>query len=254
MLWCVTTSSCSIKDSRRELSVPNIFISTDPGSAAIIEDVSRISATSPSTATAYIYFDANGGYQYDTAMILRTIVAQLIHQIGSLPTSLVDLHDTYNTNRPSPRVRGEFVVFSVWGNKPSLIEYERVIQHQIDELQHLYLVFDAMDECEDFEQIHQALQIIKKISKANPGNVHLLATSRHLPEIEDCFDNLDAKCVNFETDMVNHDIRQYVRTVFSDDLRLRRWPNPVQQEVETELMAKTQGMYVSTASLNSRTC
>lgn len=209
---------------------------TDPSSAAIIEDIGRISATSPSTAIAYIYFDANGGRRYDTAVILRTIITQLTHQIGSLPTNLVALHRKFDTN----------------DLLPSLADFEKVLLQQFDELQHLYLVFDAMDECEDFEQVHRALQILGKISEASLGNLHLLATSRYLPEIEDCFDYLDATCINFEIDKVNRDIRQYVRTVFSEDRRLSRWPESVQVEAEMELMAGAQGMYVSTAGLSSR--
>lgn len=227
-----------------------IIFNTDSGSAAIIDDISRFPATSPSTAIAYIYFDANGGHTFDTAKILRTIIMQLIHQTGNLPASLVDLHkkcgQTYLLQK---RVYG-----TPQGDKPSLAEFEQVLHDQLDELKHLYLVFDAMDECENFNQIYGALQIIKKISEASPGSVHLLATSRYLPEIEDCFDDLDASCITFEIDRVNHDIRQYVRTVFSDDPRLSRWPNPVQQEAEAELMAKAQGMYVSAVNGNSRTC
>ena len=227
-------------------------IKTDPGSAAIIEDVSRIPATSPSTAIAYIYFDANGGYKYDTTLILRTIITQLIHQVGSLPTSLVDLYAECDTkNGLLPHRRGEYA--ASWENKPILAKFELVLQHLLDGLQQLYLILDALDECEDFEQIHRALQSINKIATASPSDVHLLATSRHLPEMEDCFDELDASCMTFEIDRVNHDIRQYVRTVFSNDPRLSRWPNPMQQEVETELMAKAQGMYVSIVSLSSRT-
>ena len=186
-------------------------------------------------------------------MILRTIISQLIPQLGSLPTSLVDLYEESDTkNDFLPSRRREYAASRE--NKPILAEFERVLQHQLDELQHLYLVFDAMDECEDFEQIHCALQIINKISKVSLGDVHVLATSRYLPEIEDCFNDLDASCIKFEIDKVNHDIRQYIRTAFSDDARLSRWPNAMQQEVETELMAKAQGMYVSTVGLDSRTC
>ena len=230
-----------------------IVVKIDPGSAAIIEDVSRIPAPSPSTAMVYIYFDANGGHKYDTAVILRTIITQLVHQVGSLPTSLVDLYEECDTkNDRLPPRRREYAASRE--SKPILAKFEQVLHHQLDDLQHLYLVFDAMDECEDFEQIQRALQIFKKISKASLGNIHLLATSRYLPEIEDCFDGRDASCINFEIDKVNHDIRQYVRAVFSGDPRLSRWPSPMQREVETELMAKAQGMYVSTISLNSRTC
>lgn len=227
-----------------------MIFNTDSGSAAIIDDISRFPAASPSTAIAYIYFDANGGHTFDTAKILRTIIMQLIYQTGNLPASLVDLHKKCGqTHLLQKRVYG-----TRQGDKPSLAEFEQVLHDQLDELEHLYLVFDAMDECEHFNQIYAALQLIKKISEASPGIVHLLATSRYLPEIEDCFNDLDASCITFEIDEVNHDIRQYIRTVFSDDPRLSRWPNPVQQEAEAELMAKAQGMYVSAVNRNIRAC
>ena len=158
----------------------------------------------------------------------------------TLTVDLVDLYGDYGMEYPPSPCLG--VERPSWNSTPSLEAFEKVFRHQVNELRHLYIVFDAMDECKDFEQVHAALQIIRKVSKTTLGKLHLLATSRYSPEIEDCFTEFGASCIHFEVEEVDTDIRHYIRTRFSEDPKLNRWPIVVHQEVETELMAQSQGM------------
>lgn len=151
-----------------------------------------------------------------------------MHQTASVPVEL--LHQFENRDRS----RESF--------DPVLKEVEIAVVHKINELKDVYVVFDALDECTDFDQLHEALQVIKRLSLTSLCRINLLATSRYLPEIEDLFNELNATSIPVEVANVNHDIRLYIRAKFSEDPRLRAWPRALQEEVEKELMNQAQGM------------
>ena len=107
----------------------------------------------------------------------------------------------------------------------------------------IYVILDALDECVERDEL---LEYLKQILSWEDVNVHVLATSRREPEIEDALTPLTntQTRINIQSNLVNADIRTYVHDRLQVDRKLKRWQkNPkVQREIEDTLMKKAHGM------------
>ena len=117
------------------------------------------------------------------------------------------------------------------------------LQQMIQEFDEIFVILDALDECKERQEL---LEDINKIARWKIGKSHILATSRREKDIEeslDCLVNTQKK-VCIQSPLVNDDIRTYVQKRLQSDQNLKRWRNKpeVQQEIETELMGKADGM------------
>lgn len=191
-------------------------------------------------AIAYLYFDSNSGLNLDDDSMLRTLITQLVYQTRSLPASLVELYEQCDVRDYDFYERSSGPAFR--SLKPPVEAFENVLHRIADEMDHVYFVFDALDECKDIFQLRKVLKVIEKIDSWSSGKVHLLTTSRSLPDIQECFESIGATCIRFDTNQVGPDIRRSIQARLSDDPKMRKWLKAVQQDVETELMAQAQGM------------
>ena len=125
--------------------------------AAIIEDIRASCINDPYIALAYVYLDAIVGHELDAALMLRTLIKQLIYQKRTLPKGLVDLYTRYNVaDYETPRRGGSGDVMS---NKTPLEALEIVPRRIIDEMGQIGLVFGALDECREIECLRQVLMV-----------------------------------------------------------------------------------------------
>lgn len=189
---------------------------------------------------AYIYFDSNNGLEVDANSMLRTLITQLLYQKRALPACVVELHERHVVSgSESYRQDSGRVLRRI---NPPVEALEQVLRRIVGDMDHVYFVFDALDECNDIAQLHKALKVIEDIGGWSSGKIHMLATSRSLPDIQDCFESLGATCVPFDINQVDPDIRRSILAHLSNDPKMRKWPKAVKQDVETELMAQAQGM------------
>ena len=117
------------------------------------------------------------------------------------------------------------------------------LQQMIQEFNEIFLILDALDECKERQEL---LEDINRITRWKIGKSHILATSRREKDIEESLGSLvnDHKRVCIQSALVNDDIRTYVQKRLQSDQNLKRWRNKpeVQQEIETKLMGKADGM------------
>ena len=113
----------------------------------------------------------------------------------------------------------------------------------IREFKGVYIILDALDECEDRGKL---LEDIETITGWELENLHILVTSRGEKDIEDSLDSLvdGTKKICIQSALVNDDIRIYVHKRLQTDQKLKRWQDrpEVQQEIETILVRKADGM------------
>jgi transcriptional regulator of met regulon len=120
-----------------------------------------------------------------------------------------------------------------------------VLRSLIQEFPQVYVTLDALDECEDREEL---IRVLKAIAGWNLQNLHLLVTSRKERDIEIGLETFikrpDMICL--QTDLVDLDIRAYVQQRLTDDGDLRKWQKDgIRQEIEDALMKGSRGMYYS---------
>jgi hypothetical protein len=103
-----------------------------------------------------------------------------------------------------------------------------------------FLVFDALDECNDVQNLMEKIVEIKRWEL--PG-VRILATSRREPDITKAMDTL-ARSICLETELVDEDIKTFVKQSFRSGGPLERWLGDVEakQIIEDALAAGSNGM------------
>ena len=108
----------------------------------------------------------------------------------------------------------------------------------------VFLILDALDECEIRDEL---LECLSEIAKWKEENLHLLVTSRKEPDIDERLSDLiaDNKIISIQSSLVKNDICAYVRDRLQTDRKLKRWRNDmdIQREIEATLMGKANGMY-----------
>ncbi|OCK92748.1 uncharacterized protein K441DRAFT_678587 [Cenococcum geophilum 1.58] len=112
----------------------------------------------------------------------------------------------------------------------------------------VWIVLDALDECRTRKGLpaEGLLLWTKELLNSEQRNVHLLVTSRQEQDITSGVTELAYidDIVPIESDLITDDIRAYVRTRVSEDEGFKRWrarPD-VQEEIETQLIEKADGM------------
>ena len=98
---------------------------------------------------------------------------------------------------------------------------------------------DALDECSDQDEL---LAVLTDIADWRLHNSHVLATSRRERYIEECLTQIVSSHTNLDSDLVDEDIRCYLRTTLVKDLRFSIWTATERQETEEEIMKRANGM------------
>jgi hypothetical protein len=110
---------------------------------------------------------------------------------------------------------------------------------------HVYVVLDALDEC---TQRQELMDMLETVAGWQLNNLHLLMTSRKERDIESSLESYvqEKDTICLQEDVVDSDIRRYVRQRLSDDKTLTKWSKDatVRQEIEVALMHGARGMCV----------
>ena len=109
----------------------------------------------------------------------------------------------------------------------------------IESFENVYIVFDALDECQDRREF---LTLLKKIYGWEIGTIHLLATSRHEQDIAKVLTTLVSYNVPMDENFVNGDIRFHVSKTLSDDPDFGMYSAKERNMVETSLTEGAHGM------------
>lgn len=175
---------------------------------------------------AYIYFDFKQQAEQTPALVLSSLIKQLSLQHRTLPDQLLTLY-----NKLEHR-----------GRKPSLDELSETVNSLVKSFERVYLVFDAMDECNKKLQRKALLPLLHSMRKSG---AHIFVTSRDYPQdIRDSF--RDMPCIELVAS--DGDIENYVIGMIADTPRIKRFvenhrsKRDLQNAIVSELIQCANGM------------
>ena len=177
----------------------------------------------PSSVLAYFYFDFSDTEQQQSESLLCSLTAQLSSHYSSCPDILAAL---YSQNLDGQR-------------QPTMKDLMTTLKDMLGGFRNVYLIMDALDECEDQEQL---LLLIQEITEWKLGTVHILATSRKERDIEDCLGPRVSAQINLHSSLVNADIRTHIQERLRNDTKLRKWSAKIHGQIEATLMDGADGM------------
>lgn len=174
-------------------------------------------------ALAYFFFTFRDDSKQDASAFLRSTLLQLCHQVPGVEGQLSRLKKIY-PNGPPPA--------------PVLLEH---VRDAITKRQHVYLLFDALDEIPDDGKRKGVLDLIEKMRQWVLPGLHILVTSRDLFDIRQSLHATGDDAIELRNDSINEDISQYVSYVVEHDRRLVRWREH-HERIKKDLSQKSGGV------------
>jgi hypothetical protein len=143
-------------------------------------------------------------------------------------------------------VRALYTQYKSKNIRPSEEEFSRMLQSLVTGFSHVYVVIDALDECNPKTRS----KFIEKLQES-PANVHLLCTSRHLGDIQEAF----AEASHLDIRASDADIALYLKAQILQVPRLVKLckkTGDLQSSIIEKLVEKAKGMSVSSLNLSTR--
>lgn len=190
-------------------------------SSTVIEDLLANCSTS-SGGVLYFYFDFNDSSKQSFENMVRSLAFQLYQLQENVRKCIDDLHALCKNGNEQPQSR-------------SLVSALDTMLADVDDV---WIVLDALDECGTRRELLNWLTSLER------NGVHVLLTSRKEEDIETSLTKKwrqPPAIVPIRPNSVDNDIRKVVRSTIEG---LQRWKDKpeVCDEIETELMAKADGM------------
>jgi hypothetical protein len=201
-------------------------------SSSIVEDVQAICQTGLATL-AFFYFDFRDVRKQDARSLLSSLVTQLCHESDRFSEFLSSRYFIHGDGTRQP-------------SEDTLLECLKDMLRLRGQGE-LYIVVDALDECPSVfgypTPREQVLKILQELVDLRLSHVHLCITSRPEVDIRDAVEGLAVHNVSLhEQAGQNQDIFNYIKSVVSSDLMIRRWREEDRQLVMTTLMKRARGM------------
>jgi hypothetical protein len=191
-------------------------------SSTIIETLLKDYFQDSKANIAYFYFDFNDIQKQTVEGCLRSLLRHL--SARELPVVVEALYKKAQERQ----------------TQPGLDALTDTLKAVLQQAPPTFLVFDALDECNEVEKLMEKIAEIKRWEL--PG-VRILATSRSEPDITKAMDVL-ARPICLETKLIDEDIKTFVRQSLRSDGPLKRWSTnaKAKEEIEDALAARSNGM------------
>ena len=177
--------------------------------ATTIQHAFRRQRNHAGSAVAFFFFTFTDESKQDASAMLRALLSQLSGQIVGLDADLTRLKESYNHSTPPV---------------PVLIEY---LRQAVTRTRDVYILLDALDESPIESSRPEVLAAVQTIRGWSLSGLHLLVTSRDVPDVRDGIQSLahDQKqdYIALKNDGVQEDIRRYVSYEVDHDPQLQRW-------------------------------
>ncbi|KAI4120703.1 MAG: hypothetical protein LQ338_006827 [Usnochroma carphineum] len=177
-----------------------------------------------SVGVAAVYCNFKERDQQSPKNLLAGCCAQLVqHSQKPLSEVLNDVYNTHNSRR----------------TRPEWEDIARVFNDSITNLDTVYLVVDALDECSE-----DARKVLLKYFKALPANTRLLVTTRHVDEITREF--RDSPKVEIHAH--SSDLKKYITSRIASNRRLEgyvRNDSSLEPYICDRVTAKADGMFLA---------
>lgn len=185
----------------------------------------------PDVALAYFYFDFNDTEKQKVSNLVSTLLVQLCNKLNDLPEQLKALYKGCNEGQ----------------QRAALRELKTMLSLIVKDLDDVFIVIDALDECPKDGERAELLELIAEIESWSLPNFHLLVTSRQEPDIENALTPLlTSLAIPIQGSGVDSDIKLHIVSELATDSKLRKWSGDVKVEIENTLMAGANGMSEST--------
>ncbi|KAL9038976.1 MAG: hypothetical protein Q9214_005064 [Letrouitia sp. 1 TL-2023] len=171
----------------------------------------------------YFFFDFNDIEKQKSENLVRSLISQFLFKSPNVPEILSTLFSQSQSG----------------SQQPSLGNLISALRKFLNWRSNIFLVFDALDECSDREQL---LDLIETIIDWKLENVHILATSRKETDISEMLESLHTSPIPIQNNYVNADIQKYVSQKLKNDKKLKKWPEMVQSEIQETLMKGARGI------------
>ena len=197
--------------------------------STIITDILCQCEASSQSSVAYFFFDFNSSEKQMSSQMVRSIMTQLPGRSINALAQVESLFASCSEGQRQPDNEG-------------LME---ILQANMQEYSHTFVILDALDECSDLEEL---LTLISEIESWKLPTLHLLFTSRRLTTIEETLRGLtkSTNMIEIQSKLVDMDISNYVSERLRVDKRLQRWNKrpDIKEEIRSTLATKADGMYI----------
>lgn len=191
-------------------------------SSVIIRDLEEEVSKDVAKACAYHFFTFNDKAEQKPENMIKSLICQLILRCVEIPPSVKQL---------------EYRVTSTL--------LEEALRDILASLPTVYLVIDALDEC-DRDRQSDLIAMLELFSNWKLDHVHILLTSRKEQALEVAFETLIPKRyrISVSSSDVDRDIGIYVRAHLESDKNFRRWKNDdaIRKQIEAALTTGAGGM------------
>lgn len=214
-----------LKSNKQTLFCPGI-----PGAgktiltSIVIDNLDTLIQKESSVGIGYLYCNFRESNEQKAEDLLLSLLKQLSQQRSSLPESVKVLYKHYKEK----------------GTRPPFNEISRVLQSVGSVYSRVFIVVDALDECQASDgcraRFLSEIFHLQATAKAN-----LFATSRFIPEISEKFEG----SISLEIRATEQDVRSYI------DGHMSHLPSFVgrnldlQEEIKKEIVESVDGMYVA---------
>ncbi|KAK4207663.1 ankyrin repeat-containing domain protein [Rhypophila decipiens] len=131
--------------------------------SVVIDHLERERRDNGTSACLYVYFDHRDQRRQDANNILPCLLAQLVRQRDDASKEVNQLHQSYRLK----------------GIPPTLDDYLDVLASEIKKLNRVYIVVDALDECQDDDELNTRDEFVRALQRLPEANTRLLFFSRH---------------------------------------------------------------------------
>ncbi|KAF8512192.1 hypothetical protein JB92DRAFT_2676551, partial [Gautieria morchelliformis] len=189
--------------------------------STLVDELFRPNGRDPLPAVAYFYFTNK---QTGTNDALRSLINQLsLTMTSDIPAALESLYSQHSEGWQSQSLTLHTLIST--------------LKSLIASVPHPYIVLDALEECQDGNELLQLIQEIHGF-----GSLHFLATSRDELDIMDVMSSLDPLRVPMDESHIQDDIHLHIHQTIYYDQRYQKWLLEVKEKVETTLMNGAHGM------------
>lgn len=172
---------------------------------------------------AFFYFRFDDNFKQDASAMIRGLLLQLSAQLGDGHADLAHLHTLYNPGTPPME---------------ALIAY---LHRMIQKFNRAYILLDALDESPQHSQREDVLNVLEKMRGWRLTGLHLLVTSRDVPDIRESLRPTDDQDIAMKNVDIDKDITTVISYQLNNDPRLQKW-QAYHDEIQKTLAERAQGM------------
>ncbi|KAL3456145.1 ankyrin repeat-containing domain protein [Aspergillus heterothallicus] len=189
-------------------------------SSTVIDHLQQMNDQKQNVRVSYFYFDASDSRKASVDACVRNILRQL------------------STPRVPDSVKGLYTQGESRG-QPTLGSALQALSEIIDSMDRVYLVLDAVDQCDDVSFCLDILSAVKSLSK-----IRILMTSRPNLVIQHAVSTVAYASITLDASKVERDIRTFVADRLHNDPSLsKRWSKDRKRLIQDTVVARSAGMF-----------